>query len=88
MKAGSLLAITYSAHKNGSGADVGLDPAHAHVTHTLGGMLAEGQELEEGQGVVGHLPWEEEGVVGHPPLEEVGVAGHLPQEEEGVAGQG
>ena len=61
MKTGSLLAITYSAHKDGSRADICLDPAHAHATRTLGGLLVEGQE---GQGVVGHLPQKEEGVAG------------------------
>ena len=45
----------HSAHKNGSRADVCLNPvhvhAHAHAMHTLGGLLAEGQELQESQGV-------------------------------------
>ena len=60
---------TYSAHKGGSGAYVGLDVpahAHAHATHVL-------------QIVAGHL--ELEGVGGHPQPEGVGVeeevvAGH------------
>ena len=63
---------TYSAHKGGSGAYVGLDPAHAHAhAHAKHVLL----ELVV---VAGHL--ELEGVGGHPQPEGVGV------EEEVVAG--
>ena len=41
MKTGSLVITmsTYSAHKGDSGADVGLDPAHAHATHIVAGHM-------------------------------------------------
>ena len=59
MKTGSLVITmsTYSAHKGDSGADVGLDPAHAHThaTHIVAGHLK--------------LEW----VGGHPQPEGVGA---------------
>ena len=41
MKTGSLVITmsTFSAHKGDSGADIGLDPAHAHATHIVAGHL-------------------------------------------------
>ena len=87
MKTGSLVITmsTYSAHKGGSGAYVGLDTAHA--THMLLELEVVAGHLElEGLGG-GHLQPEgvgvEEVVAGHPELERAGeVVGHL--ELEGV----
>ena len=79
---------TYSAHKGGSRAYVGLDPAHAHATHVL--QIVAGHPQPEGVGVeedvvAGHPEPEGAGEVGghcHPELEEVG--GHHRPELEGV----
>ena len=48
MKTGSLVITmsTYSAHKGDSGADVGLDPAHAHATHIVHVHVAGHLKLE------------------------------------------
>ena len=67
MKTGSLVITmsTYSAHKGDSGADVGLDPAHAHATHIV--HVAGHLKLEWVGGHQGEVG------VGHPQPEGVGA---------------